>query len=104
MITNGEEWVWITKAKLCALEVTTKGYYRAWVGGRNQRVHKLVMEAFVGPCPPGKQCLHRDGNGLNNRLENLRWGTPEENTQDMIKHGRQYMVNKWRARDEAAAG
>ena len=52
-------------------------------------VHALVLEAFVGPCPPDKHCCrHLDGNKQNNHLSNLCWGTPKENSEDMIKHGR----------------
>jgi flavin-dependent thymidylate synthase len=30
---------------------------------------------------------HNDGNSLNNTLDNLRWGTPKENSEDMVTHG-----------------
>lgn len=55
--------------------------------GRTYLVHKLVLLAFVGPCPPGQQCRHLDGNPWNNNLSNLCWGTPQENGQDKISHG-----------------
>lgn len=42
-------------------------------------VHRLVLEAFIGPCPDGKQALHLDSNPKNNHLTNLKWGTIEEN-------------------------
>lgn len=45
----------------------------------NLKVHRLVCEAFHGPCPTGLETLHLDENGLNNRPENLRWGTHKEN-------------------------
>jgi hypothetical protein len=50
-------------------------------------VHRLVLEAFVGPCPDGMECCHEDGNPTNNRLENLRWGTPKDNSNDDAKNG-----------------
>lgn len=50
-------------------------------------VHTLVLEAFVGPCPPGMECLHGDGDPANNSLGNLRWGTRLENVRDAISHG-----------------
>ena len=53
------------------------------------RVHILVMRAFVGPCPEGKQTRHLNGNHADNRTDNLRYGTPVENAGDMISHGRQ---------------
>lgn len=45
-------------------------------------VHRLVLEAFVGPRPPGKQCRHLNGDSLDNRLENLAWGTNQEDCED----------------------
>jgi hypothetical protein len=52
-------------------------------------VHQLVLEAFVGPCPSGMEALHRDDNGTNNVLDNLRWGTRAENIEDKIANGKQ---------------
>lgn len=45
-------------------------------------VHRLVLEAFIGPRPAGMECCHADGDRENNNLENLRWGTREENRAD----------------------
>ena len=53
-------------------------------------VHRLVLEAYVGPCPEGMECRHLDGNSLNNNLGNLAWGTHLENSQDMERHGHIY--------------
>ena len=50
-------------------------------------VHRLVLLAFVGPCPPGYEVLHRNGNKGDNRLENLKWGTKVENKRDRRRHG-----------------
>ncbi len=57
--------------------------------GRFQlKVHRLVLEAFVGPPPPGMpHCAHGDGNPANNRLENLRWDTVQGNLADRAEHG-----------------
>lgn len=53
----------------------------------NLNVHRLVLEAFVGPQPPGMECRHLDGNPANNRIENLVWGTRKENFADRTRHG-----------------
>lgn len=50
-------------------------------------VHHLVLNAFVGPCPPGLECRHKDGDPSNNRLDNLAWGTRAENMADRVDHG-----------------
>lgn len=54
---------------------------------RNRKVHRLVLEAFVGPCPDGMECRHLDGNPTNNKLDNLVWGTSKENEADKLLHG-----------------
>lgn len=54
---------------------------------RKEKVHRLVLEAFVGPCPQGMQACHNDGNPQNNCVENLRWDTPSRNQQDRRRHG-----------------
>lgn len=55
---------------------------------RSQRVHNLVLMAFVGPKPtPEHQARHLDGDPSNNRPSNLRWGTSSENNLDRVVHG-----------------
>lgn len=49
-------------------------------------VHALVAAAFHGPKPEGKQVCHYDGNVKNNRPDNLRYGTPTTNCEDMVRH------------------
>src|SRR5579883_1401312 len=51
------------------------------------RVHHLVLNAFVGPCPEGMEGCHNDGNPANNSVANLRWDTPSANREDSIRHG-----------------
>ena len=46
----------------------------------NLKVHRLICEAFHGPAPFERAVvIHIDENALNNRPENLRWGTQKEN-------------------------
>ena len=47
--------------------------------GRSFRVHTLVAEAFIGPCPEGMEVLHGPGGRLDNRLVNLSYGTHSQN-------------------------
>ncbi|MDM3894746.1 NUMOD4 motif-containing HNH endonuclease [Mycobacterium intracellulare] len=69
---------------------TTKGaLYVVLSNGRpkNRRVHQLVLEAFVGPCPPGMEGCHWDDDKKNNALTNLRWDTHSANELDKVRNG-----------------
>lgn len=58
-------------------------------------VHRLVCEAFHGASPSWDSVVrHLNGQRLDNRPENLRWGTAAENTADMISHGNAYWSNQ----------
>lgn len=61
-----------------------------YVGGipKRRSIHRLVCEAFHGPAPADKPwALHRNGDHRDNRAENLYWGSPQDNVDDMIRHG-----------------
>ena len=62
-------------------------YRMVQLGARNQHyIHKLVLLAFVGPAD-GRCVRHLDGDGSNNRLSNLEYGTMKENCDDRQRHG-----------------
>lgn len=69
------------------------GYARVLLTKRNPRqsklflVHRLVLMAFVGMPPEGMMALHNNGNSLDSRLCNLRWGDASQNQIDSILHG-----------------
>lgn len=42
-------------------------------------VHRIVCDAFLGPKPLGRERNHKDGNKLNNQLDNLEFLTPSQN-------------------------
>jgi hypothetical protein len=49
-------------------------------------VHRLVLEAFIGPCPPGMEaCHYPDPSRQNNHVGNLRWDTKQENAHDRYR-------------------
>ena len=45
----------------------------------SRTVHRLVLEAFVGPCPEGMEACHDNDDPTDNRLSNLRWDTHQSN-------------------------
>lgn len=57
-------------------------------------VHRLVLEAFVGPCPEGMEGCHWDDDNDNNHLSNLRWDTHQANEQDKVRNGGHHQLNK----------
>lgn len=71
-------------------------YVSLYRGGEKhtRRVHRLVLEAFVGPCPDGHQAAHWDGDKTNNRVSNLRWASPADNVADMLRMGRHAQARK----------
>lgn len=50
-------------------------------------VHQLVCTAFHGERPKGMVTRHLNGDSLDNRAVNLKWGTPQENAQDRKAQG-----------------
>lgn len=61
-----------------------------WVGGvaKTIPVHRLVLLAFDPEGQfPGAEVCHRNGDKLDNRRANLRWGTRSENQNEKVAHG-----------------
>lgn len=56
-------------------------------GQRSIPLHLLLLDAFVGPLPVGKETRHLDGNQKNNVLSNLCYRTRLENSTDTARHG-----------------
>ncbi len=82
-------------------EVIRGGYLRVVLnpGCHRRLIHRLVLDAFRGPCPEGMECRHLDGTRTNNALSNLCWGTRAENVEDKKRHGTEaYGERQWKAR------
>lgn len=54
-------------------------YHFHKIDGKKYYTHRLVMLAFIGECPQGKEVDHINRNALDNRLENLRYLSRKQN-------------------------
>lgn len=61
---------------------------------RTVRIHNLVAEAFIGPCPEGQQVRHQDDVPTNNFVWNLSYGTPSQNRNDSVRNGTHYEARR----------
>ena len=83
----------LTSARVLRPGLVGTGPYPAVKLSRNgeapmRKVHRLVLEAFRGPCPPGMEACHGPRGRLCAALDNLRWDTKEENSRDKRRQGR----------------
>ena len=83
--------VGLRQGRTCKPETCHAGHRRIRLHkeGRGARffVHRLVLGAFVGPCPIGMEAAHNDNDPTNNKVSNLRWDTRSGNHQDKHKFG-----------------
>jgi hypothetical protein len=81
----GSEW----RNRKLLIKSNGYAYVTLWLSKQHCRryVHRLILEAFVGPCPEGMHGCHSDGCRSNNKLTNLRWDTPSANEADKAVHG-----------------
>ena len=91
--------LWHKKPFKRAMILDKSGYYNLRFTNKDGNkvtrwAHRLLTEAFNGPCPEGKECRHHDGNRLNLNRENLSWATHKENCSDRSKHGTQVKGEK----------
>lgn len=57
-------------------------------------IHRILLEVFVSPCPPGYECRHINSIRDDNRLENLAWGSRVENMADKKLMGTENVGSK----------
>ena len=65
---------------------TREGHLQVRLRRVGHYVHRLVLLAFVGPCPEGLIGLHNNDNPKDNRLVNLSWGTRKQNVADRFRN------------------
>lgn len=82
----------ISKQKILKPGMDSKGYLVVGLFNgdgvqHSKRIHRLVAEAFLEN-PENKRCVcHKDNNPQNNNVDNLYWGTDQENIRQAFDDG-----------------
>lgn len=83
--------------KLLSTKVVSSGYPSVMLcksgKSKRQRIHRLVLDAFVPNIENKPNGNHIDGDKSNNLLHNLEWVTVSENSKHAIKLGLLVMPN-----------
>jgi len=79
------------KARSVKQKTDTRGYKTVSLrrNGKSytRLVHRLILEAFIGEPMPGEIGRHLDGHKDHNYLTNLKWGTHQDNMNDVRVSG-----------------
>lgn len=69
----------------------SRGYWQVKINSEQCRAHRVIWKLAYGSIPADKHIDHINGNGLDNRLENLRLATNSENQLNRLADkGRKY--------------
>lgn len=79
-----------SRGKILKPGIDTSGYkHHTFLTNKTRytvRVHKLVMETFIGPCPKDMVRNHIDRNKINNNVDNLEYCSMRENSTNTPKN------------------
>jgi len=80
-----------TSGGILPQRLNSSGYYRVDLQDGNKKrsvfVHRIVAKAFIVRKPGRDYINHKDGNKLNNHVDNLEWCTRSENIVHAYKNG-----------------
>lgn len=83
--------------------LNNRGYLSIVIRKKTHMLHRLVAQAFI-PNPEGKPFVnHKDGNKLNNRVDNLEWCTAQENNLHARETGLHTQAKGYKAKYKSPA-
>jgi hypothetical protein len=86
------------KPRLLKPTVDKDGYHKIVLFKNKKRfdfrVAVLVAETYISKRPKGCVLRHLDGSKTNDYVRNLKWGTPQENSDDTLLHGTRIKGNQ----------
>ena len=74
-------------------EWESKSYIRKYI-------HQLVLLAWIGPCPIGLECRHKDNDIINNNISNLEYSSHKVNMRDRYANGTYKNYNNYKLDEE----
>jgi hypothetical protein len=77
--------------------VDNNGYYRFKLNNKPLFEHVFIAEMFLGKRPDGLVINHKDGNKLNNNIDNLEYVTIAENIRHAVINGMHVSNNPTRS-------
>lgn len=88
----------VKKSRLLHPNENKDGHFRVCLTKNKIRnyffIHRIVLSVYAENYNNFPVCCHGDGVPSNNRIENLRWGTVKDNSDDSRKHGTLIMGEK----------
>lgn len=96
--SSGDVWSERTNKTLRPFTADRGGHLAVELPEGRVTLHRLVVEAFIGPGERGQEIRHLNNDPRDNRAENLAWGTRSQNVLDLrskrthCPHGHEYTV------------
>lgn len=107
---KGYEGIYLVSNKGNIMSIKTNKILKPWINGQYYMVelfknkykkriyiHRIVATTFLKGFDEYPMVLHSDDNPLNNKVENLEWGTQSKNMKDAYNRGRKinYFLGKF---------
>lgn len=91
---------WNTRFERKVAGCLSKGYILVRVGGHLRRAHRIIWEMHYGPIPKGMEVDHKNTIRYDNRIQNLRLATPEQNRSNTGKRSHNKQLYKGVSHDK----